>query len=141
MFDIKRDQLATLREQHRGIIHRLDLAKKTINEGRSPAPGKLRKLVYGLGSKLQTHFSEEEKHLYTPLKLRLGKDSPMDSMLREHQSIRQAFKRLRLASAEYEPGRSSNRELQLSFDSLQEGMISHLKKEEKVLYWLAELKL
>jgi len=94
-----------------------------------------------LKSIVETHLLNEESTLYEPLRLRLGRNGPIDAMTREHRSIRQALGRLLSASDEYGAGRTRIGDLQFCFNSFRKEIGEHIEKEEKVLFWLADLKL
>ncbi len=136
-----RNRFADLRGSHRKMVRQLELARSMMREVPSPSSGKQRSLIDGFGLQLKRHFVEEERKLYKPLRSRLGKGNPMEEMMHEHESIRRAFERLVVSSVEYESGRCNMRKFQLGFDSLRDQLIKHMKKEENVVYWLADLKL
>jgi len=135
------DRLAPLREEHERILRQLGSVQAGIKDHSPSSNRRLQGLIDGLGSRLEAHFADEERTLYKPLKQRLGKDSPISEMVREHRSIRRTFEKLRSASNEYEAHRSRIGDLRLSLDSLQREINGHIEKEEKVLFWLADLKL
>jgi len=141
MTGTKADRLAPLREEHEEILRQLGLVQASLTDPLPYSKRRLRGLIDGLGSLLEAHFIDEESILYRPLKQRLGKHSPTGEMMREHRSIHRAFEKLRSGSTEYERGRSRTGDMQLSLDSLQREISGHLEKEEKVLFWLADLKL
>ncbi len=141
MSGTKRDRFTPLREEHKGIVRQLGLVRASIKDSSPSSTERLRGLIDGLGSRLETHFIDEERILYKPLKQRLGKDSPTDEMMHDHKSIHRTFERLRSGSTEYDADSSRIGDLQLCFDSLQKELGGHLEKEEKVLFWLADLKL
>jgi hemerythrin-like domain-containing protein len=141
MCGTKLDRLKPLREEHKVIVRQLGLVRASIKDSSPSSTKRLRGLIDDLGSRLEIHFIDEEKLLYKPLKQRLRKDSPTDEMLEEHKSIHRTFERLRSGSTQYEADRSRIGDLQLCLDSLQKELRGHLEKEEKVLFWLADLKL
>lgn len=135
------DRITPLMNEHKGIARQLDLLRKAIGESERPSPRGLCESIDHLASLVETHFDREESSLYKPLKLRLGRDNPVDSMAREHRSIRRTLGGLVSASAEYKADRSGLPGVQSRFDSLQREMGEHMEKEEQVLFWLADLKL
>lgn len=135
------DRLAPLREEHEGIVRQLGLVRAGVKDSSPSSKRRLRGLIDVLGSRLEAHFIDEERILYKPLKQRLGKDSPTSEMMREHRSIHRTFEEVRSGSTEYEGDGSRIGDLQLSLESLQREIGGHLEKEEKVLFWLADLKL
>jgi hemerythrin-like domain-containing protein len=139
MADRAGDRIATLREEHRSITRQLKLLR-TITS-RPSSTDRLRELVNILESQLRTHFNHEERGLYKPLGRKLGRDSPVSQMRLEHRSIRRTFEAFRRSSTECGAGQSRSGELQRCFEALQEQVNGHLEKEEKVLFWLAGLKL
>ncbi len=84
---------------------------------------------------LKTHFAHEETALYGPLDAKLKGSSPTRELVKDHQSIQEAFDRL--ADACLVSGApSADQRDQLS--SLRSLLNRHLEKEEKVVFWLAD---
>lgn len=136
----QRDIVSRLKREHRVIKRQLGLVRRSIESpGRSSA--ELRESVALLRSLVDSHFVAEEKTVYAPLKLKLGRDNPVDAMALEHRAIRRNLGLLLSASTENGAGRSRFGKLQSCFDSLQKEMEDHLGKEEAVLFWLADLRL
>lgn len=140
MAETKRDWLASLLEEHSAISKHLALVKNEVTRSQSKSPEKLMGLVDDLGARIAKHITHEEQSLYKQLKIRLKKDSPTDEMIMEHELIRNEFATLRHKCAEYETV-DSYVAISQSLDSLQRKLGEHMKKEEKVLYWLADIKL
>ena len=132
--------LTLLKDEHRTIERRLGSVANTM---KSPeiTPAKLRESIRQLGSELKSHFAEEERNLYAPLRSRLGKNNPIDEMIAEHVSIFRAYRLLSSTYEKYELRRDRASDLRYCVDSLKRGISQHVRKEEMVLFWLAELKL
>ena len=135
------DWLTPLLEEHRSITQDLELIRKEITMSRLKSSERLPKLIDGLGLRIAKHFMHEEQTLYRQLKARLKEDSPTEEMIMDHESMRVEFEVLRHSCVVYESGHGSIVALRRSIDSLQGKLSEHMKKEERVLFWLADVKL
>ena len=135
------DRITPLKNAHGGIRRQLDSVRNAMTETPRPSPGTLRRSIDRLTSLVEAHFVDEESTLYEPLKLRLGRDNPVDAMAREHRRMRQSLGRLLSASIEYKADSSRIGDVRSRFDSLEKEMGEHMDKEETVLFWLADLRL
>jgi len=139
--------IARLRTEHQDIIRTLNIVgDEAINAVHPKSNGtkRISKLILQLGVLLKTHFAHEQTALYGPLRSTLGGDSPTDSMLEEHRSIQRAYERVLAALAECESQASSSQAregLRFHIDSLQGITTEHIRKEEKIIFWIAELNL
>ena len=141
-FARQQDRITPLKNAHKGILRQLDLLRVGIVESPPPPePRGLEESIDRLESLVGTHFRDEEKNLYKPLKAKLGRDGPIDAMAHEHWLIRQTLRRLRSASVEYETDLDRIVGVRSCFDLLQSRVREHLEREETVLFWLADLKL
>lgn len=135
------DRIATLKAEHRGILRRFKLLSEAID--RQAAAGTIQDLISKLEVLLESHFSHEQASLYEPLESRSEmKDSPARIMMAEHRAIGRAFKTLRSNMAESNrPSSVSYEDLQSRIDTLQGLVSEHIRKEEKILFWIAQLEL
>lgn len=127
--------------RHKSIRRQIDLMRNATVVPSPSSSGALQESIDRLASLVEKHFDEEESSLFEPLKLRLGRDNPVDAMVDEHKSIRQTLRRLRSVSTQSVVDPKLTGDLRTCFDSLQRQLGEHLAKEETVLFWLAELKL
>jgi hemerythrin-like domain-containing protein len=139
----KRNRLAQLREEHRAIIRQLNLVRSSIKQGSRFSTEGLRELVDGLGKQMETHFKHEQETLYDPLRSALGKDNPAGSMLEGHKAMKRAYNHLLSLLDDYVVRGSSHAKDSLlsGIDSLLETILEYVRKEEKVIFWIAELNL
>jgi len=135
------DRMTPLMNGHKSIRRQIDLMRNATVALSAASSGELRESIDRLASLVEKHFDDEESSLYEPLKLKLGRDNPVDAMVEEHKSIRQTLRRLRSVSTEFVANPNSTGDLRTCFDSLQRQVGEHLAKEETVLFWLAELKM
>lgn len=135
------DRITPLKDAHKGMLRQLDMLRGALGGSTPPEPGELEESIDRLESLVRTHFYDEEKNLYRPLKTKLGRDGPIDAMAHEHGLIRQTLRRLRSVSVEYERDLDGIAGVRSCFDSLQSQVSEHLQREETVLFWLADLKL
>lgn len=135
------ERLRLLREEHKGIVNQLALVRNAIGQSRSPPPEELLELISGLMSRIVKHFADEEKSVYRPLGRKLGEDSPTHQLMSEHESLRRGFGMLVRMCARYRGRGRSIKGVRHRFDSLREELSQHIKKEESVLYWLADVML
>ena len=138
MAQTREDFLTPLIREHSTIVQELESIRNTL-QSQTPAP-KLLKLVDDLGEGMKKHFVHEERSLYRQLKIRLREDSPTDEMTLDHESIRRDFVAFRQAVGKNGEKHSIVR-IQRLFDIFQRKLKEHIKKEERVLFWLADVKL
>jgi hemerythrin-like domain-containing protein len=136
MIDERHDRVTPLKKEHAEIRHQLELVW-TIMASSSNSRGRLRHAVNRLAALTETHFTEEETSLYEPLRSKMRSAGPVDSMGQEHRSILRDFRRLSASIR----NQAQIRELRYSFILLETEIDKHIEREEKVLFWLAELKL
>ena len=122
-------------------MRQLDRVRDAMIVSRRKSRGKPAESIDRLKSMVERHILNEEATLYEPLRLKFGRGGPIDTMTREHRSIRQSLGRLLSALDAYSAGRTRIADLQSSLNSLQKEIGEHIEKEEKVLFWLADLKL
>jgi hemerythrin-like domain-containing protein len=135
------DLITPLVEEHQGIADQLKLLRGLANASRPPSRRRLRNLLICLELQLRRHFDDEEQNLYRPLNVKLKSGSPTSEMTREHRSLSRSLDLLLRAFSDYETDRGKLGEFRLRINLLQSEMDAHVEKEEKVLFWLADLKL
>jgi len=135
----EQDRITPLKNEHRSISRQLDVVRGEMTA--SPPSDQLQRSIDRLGSLVETHFTGEEESLYKPLKLRLGRDNPVDAMTQEHRTIRRAIRELHSSFTRCKADSSRAGELRSCFDSVQRELGEHIEREESVLFWLADLKL
>lgn len=136
----KGDPISELRSEHRRIISQLNLAGRAVaarSDQRSRSAESLRRLE----ALVAKHFALEESSVYAPLKSSLGRDSPVDSMRREHASLLRSLQGIAAEADRGEREGSSEDGLGARLRSFQRAFGEHVEKEESVLFWLADLKL
>ncbi|HXX72083.1 MAG TPA: hemerythrin domain-containing protein [Candidatus Acidoferrales bacterium] len=129
--------VVALREEHKGIVQRLAIIERCVN-----APGfnekKFRESVATLGVQLREHFKHEERVVYEPLNSRLKGSSPTKELIEEHGSIWKAFDKLGETNLTKNARVISSAQLKVNLSSLQLALGKHLKKEERLVFWLAD---
>jgi iron-sulfur cluster repair protein YtfE (RIC family) len=133
--------MKVLRKEHAEITRYLIQAGRMIRESPGPPASRLRSSVGRLRTLVEAHFAEEEETLYAALKMRLRRDSPVEEMTKEHEAIRRTLMKLVSASGGYAAGHGQTAEVGRCLSSLEEELEAHVQKEEKVLFWLADLRL
>ncbi len=135
------DRITPLKNDHKEIARQLDILRKAMAQSPRPSSRELGRAARRLASLIQRHLENEESTVYKPLSLTMGRHSPTDMMAREHRSIRQGLARLASALGEQEVNDARIEESRSRLASLQEQISAHMETEEKVLFWLADLKL
>ena len=93
---------------------------------------------------LQRHTSKEEKDFFPVLESKLGKDRELvEVMKREHEELIDSLDSLTAELDRMTNDRDTRRTWNLvaRLQDLKGGLSDHLSKEERVLFWLAELRL
>lgn len=132
------DRVTLLRDEHRAIVRRVAAVGRQVGASPPAPPGDLRESISGLGLLLKTHFAHEEAAVFRPLDARLRGRSPIGELVDDHRSIREALDRLAgvCLAAGVTPAEKRDR-----FSSFRSLLDQHLEKEEKVVFWLAEIRL
>jgi len=137
--------LEALRQAHRrgeAMLARLERALPQLErEGSSLEP--IDEFLAFCDGELEAHFAEEEESLFPRLERVIGPAGPMTAMLKEHLSLWKAEDALKEG---LEAAREANSQLSLekarSLVPVSRHMLwllrSHIEKEEKVLFPLAE---
>lgn len=95
-----------------------------------------------MGERLQQYTAKEEKDFFPILESRLGKDRELvEVMKREHDELISSLQSLTAELERMAKNRDTTRTWNLvsRFQLLKGGLSDHLSKEEKLLFWLAEL--
>lgn len=137
----RQDRITPLMNGHKGIRRQIDMVRNAARAQSAASTGQLQESIDRLASLVEKHFDDEESSLYRPLKLRLGKNNPVDDMAGEHKAIRQTLRRLRSVSTALGTDPIRMEDVKTCIDSLRMQVGEHMAKEETVLFWLAELKL
>jgi len=131
--------MALLRTEHRKITRQLELLAGSTRPGADPAA--LKRISADLGSLLEKNLTNEKQILYGPLKEKLQRDKLVASMVEAQGAIRREFKDLSPALAKYETGVGEIQDLRSRVASLQKLTADYIRKEEKIVFWYAELHL
>jgi len=132
-------RLASLRREHEDVLNSFKLVRAATEADANS--GRVFGLVSGLGDLLEAHFAHENRSLYTPLKLAV-QGNPAGPMLAEHAEIARTLKTLLSdLSKRTEPSSVSCGKLGPRIEALQRLVFDHMRKEEKVIFWIAELEL
>ena len=138
-----RGVLAPLRREHKELMLQLGFVVKGIASSPPDSSEVLGTLIEDFGARLETHFKHEEESLYGPLVSALGKASAVSPMMDGHRAMRRASKEMMVALAEYRarqrPG--ARAALEEKVGSLHRIVEEYVRKEEKVVFWIAELTL
>jgi hemerythrin-like domain-containing protein len=145
------EALDLLKKEHSALlaeVYRLD--KQLIHlESSGPIKGARVLKELTLSSKrmrfdLQRHTSKEEKDFFPVLESKLGKDRELvEVMKREHEELIDSLDSLTAELDRMTNDRDTRRTWNLvaRLQDLKGGLSDHLSKEERVLFWLAELRL
>jgi len=145
------DALSTLKDEHSVIaveMYHMDRLLAFL-ESSGPIRGAriLRELVESSGrmhENLQLHVNKEERGLFPVLQSRLGKDRELlEVMRREHAELLVSLKSLR-SEIDRMTRDHDTKKTSILASTLEEvcGELSaHLSREERIVFWLAELRL
>jgi hemerythrin-like domain-containing protein len=144
MGGIKGNRLTPLKDEHKAIMRQLEVVRGNIEEASPSSVRALRASLHELGARLETHFDRERETLYEPLRSALGKDSPIGSMLEGHKAMKRTYRELLsdLGNFETHPFSPQIRvDLRARVESFQRMFRDYVRKEEKIVFWIAELNL
>lgn len=145
------DALSILKDEHSTIaveMYHMDRLLALL-ESSGPIRGSriLRELVESSGQmreNLQLHVDKEERGLFPVLEARLGKDRELiEVMKREHSELLASLESLR-SEVDRMTRDHDTRKTWILASTLQElrgDLSDHLSREERVVFWLAELRL
>lgn len=97
-----------------------------------------------LSEKLRGHLDREERSFFPILEVRLGKDRGIiDVMKREHKEILTSLKAFEDELYRMVQERDTRKTWNLSsfIQELQASVSDHMSREERIVFWLAELRL
>jgi regulator of cell morphogenesis and NO signaling len=145
------DALITLKDEHSTIaveMYHMDRLLAFL-ESSGPIRGAriLRELVESSGQmreNLQLHVNKEERGLFPVLESRLGKDRELVEVMRqEHGELLASLESLRSELDRMTRDHDTKKTWILAsrLQELRGDLSDHLSREERVLFWLAELRL
>lgn len=135
--------MAILHQAHLIGLEKMNALEAAI-EGlkRDPADvaiAQLRELLAFFNGELRTHFLQEEEALFPALSRAIGPMGPVAVMTEEHKSLGRAVDALEQALADLEHGSTqSTKEVQQVASHILWALRSHIKKEDGMLFPLAE---
>ena len=142
------DPLATLKDEHSGILRLLYSIDRQLGWLESSGPdmfqrilGSMRRKSGRLSHDLQVHF-QRENALYPILEKRMGPDAETVRLMRqEHQQLLDRALAVRSEISRMVVSGDSVRTwgLVALLQELRGGLSDHMSREERVLFWLAEL--
>jgi regulator of cell morphogenesis and NO signaling len=143
------DGLSTLKDEHSSIaveMYHMDRLLAFL-ESSGPIRGTriLRELVESSGQmreNLQLHVNKEERGLFPVLEARLGKDRELvEVMRREHAELLASLESLRSELDRMMRDHDTKKTWTLAsrLQDLRGDLSDHLSREERVVFWLAEL--
>lgn len=145
------DALSVLKDEHSLLLRELCQMDKqlTFLESSGPIKGaRVLKEIVETGRRmrldLQQHTDKEEKGLFPILENRLGKDRELVGVMkREHlellESVESMSTELERMIREHDTRTTWN--LASKLQDLRGGLSDHMSREERILFWLAELRL
>jgi len=145
------EALSTLKDEHSTILGELYQMDKQLAflESSGPKHGAriLRELVETSGhfrQNLQLHMKKEEEGLFPILEPRLGEDRKLiELMIQEHVELLASVDSLRseLDRMTMEHDTKKTWTLASRLQELRADLSDHLSREERIVFWLAELRL
>ncbi len=145
------DPLSALKNEHSTILQLLYSMDRQLGWLESSGPDKSQRILGSLLRKsghlsrdLRAHFQREEKALYPILEKRMGSDAEtVRIMRREHQQLLDGASSVKSEiSRMVESGDSVKTwGLASQLQDFRGGLSDHVSREERVLFWLAELRL
>jgi len=145
------DPLNELKRDHASILQQLYAIDRQLAWLESSSPEKIPKIVSSLsrsGERLwkdfALHIQREEGVLYPVLEGRLGYEAePVAVMRKEHQDLLDCVSQVRSEISRMRQNLESVKTwgLNSKLQELRVGLSDHLSREERVVFWLAELQL
>ncbi len=143
------DPLTALRDEHSSVLQELYAIDRQLgwleSSGPEKAPRILVRLLGGserLAGDLSLHFQREEKALYPLLEKRMGDDTePVTVMKQEHKWLLDCMQSFtsEVSRMIKEHDAVKTWALSSTLQDLRSGLSDHMSREERVLFWLAEL--
>lgn len=147
----KSEVLGPLKQEHSTILRKLYEMDQQLGLLESSGPiraGKiLRELVQNsreMGENLCLHIQKEEEVLFSVLEERLGSEAePVEVMREEHRGLLRLLASLKSEIERMIRDRDTLRTWNLTsrLQELRLGLSDHVSKEERLLFWLAEVRL
>jgi hemerythrin-like domain-containing protein len=145
------DPLSMLKDEHSCILQRLYRLDRTLVVLESSRPAQSKRVLRSLLEdsrkmwfELSLHTSKEDKVLFPLLEKRMGPDAgPVHVMSREHLELLSSVVALRSEIQRSIEGHDALKTWNLAsiLQALRAGLSDHISREERVLFWLAELHL
>ncbi len=145
------DSLSALKEEHSSVLQELYALDRQLGWLESSGPMMARKILVRLlsggeklASELSFHFEREEKTLYAILEKRMaGYAEPVSVMKQEHGRLSSCVNKFTMEVGRMLREHDTVRtwELTSSLQDLRAELSDHVSREERVLFWLAELHL
>ena len=145
------EALNVLKAEHSTLLSELYQMDKQLTFLESSGPIRGARILRELAGEsrrmredLRQHTSKEEKGLFPILETRLGKDRELvEVMKREHEELLQSLESLTTELDRMTKDHDTKRTWNLvsRLQDLKGGLSDHLTREERVLFWLAELRL
>jgi iron-sulfur cluster repair protein YtfE (RIC family) len=145
------DPLSALKDEHSSVLQELYALDRQLGWLESSGPMMARKILVRLlsggeklASDLSLHFQREEKALYPILEKRMGeKAEPVAIMKQEHERLSNCLNKFTSEVARMLKEHDNVRtwELSSSLQDLRSELSDHVSREERVLFWLAEIHL
>jgi hemerythrin-like domain-containing protein len=145
------DPLSMLKDEHSSILQHLYTLDKTLLLLESSRPVQSKRFLRSLLEEsrkmwfeLSQHTSKEDKVLFPLLEKRMGSDAgPVHVMRREHLELLSSIVALRAEIQRSIEDHDAPKTWNLSgiLQALRVGLSDHISREERVLFWLAEIHL
>jgi len=145
------DPLSMLKDEHSSILQRLYRLDKTMVLLESSKPAQSKRLLRSLLEEsrkmwleLSQHTTKEDKVLFPLLEKRMGSEAgPVRVMSREHLELLSSVVALRseVQRSIEDDDALKTWNLASILQTLRAGLSDHISREERVLFWLAELRL
>ncbi len=145
------DPLTALRDEHSSVLQELYSIDRQLGWLESSGPEKTPRILVRLlgGSErlagdLSLHFRREEKALYPLLEKRMGDNTePVTVMKQEHQRLLECLRSFtsEVSRMIKEHDTVKTWDLSSTLQDLRSDLSDHMSREERVLFWLAELHL
>jgi len=145
------ESLSDLKNEHSIVLQELYALDRQLGWLESSGPGMTRKILVlllsggeKLGRDLSFHFQKEEKTLYAVLERRMAeKGETVAIMKQEHVRLSACLNKFNAEVARVlrEHDRVKTWELTTTLQDLRSNLSDHISREERVLFWLAELHL
>jgi len=142
--------LSSLKEEHAFVLEELYALDRQLGWLESSGPAMARKILVRLliggeklASDLSFHFEREEKALFPLLEKRMDNAEPVTIMKQEHQRLSICLKAFTSEVARMLKDHDTVKTWDLSstLQDIRSELSDHVSREERVLFWLAEIRL